>query len=251
MNRIRLENISIVLVEPQIPENIGSVARAMNNMGLRKLIVISPGNYDISAIMKTATHNSINILEEMQVSYAFVDAIGSHNYVVGTTARIGRNRPALVTPRMLAKQLVSISQENKIAILFGREDRGLSNEQLKYCHTIVHIPTATPTSLNLAQAVMIICYEFYLVSIEEESVLSYVPRLANKFELEGMYEHLKQALIRIGFIDPKNPEHWMLNIRRMLSRYPLQAKEVQIIRGICRQIEWYSNHKQDKDHSSN
>ena len=247
MVRIKLENISIVLVEPQIPENIGSVARAMNNMGLRKLVVINPANYDISLIMKTATHNSIGILEEMVIEGDFINAIGSYNYIVGSTARIGKNRPALVTPRMLAKQLVDLSQENKIAILFGREDKGLSNEHLKYCHTIVHIPTATLTSLNLAQAVMIICYELYMASVDEKSVLSYVPRLANKFELEGMYEHLKRALIKIGFIDPKNPEHWMLNIRRMLSRYPLQAKEVQIIRGICRQIEWYSKHVENKN----
>jgi len=250
MSRIKIDNIAIVLVEPQIPENIGSVARAMNNMGLKKLVVINPANYDISIIMKTATHNSLNILEEMEIEYNFMNAIGSYNYIVGTTARIGKNRPALVTPRMLAKELVGISQENKIAILFGREDKGLSNEQLKYCHTIVHIPTATLTSLNLAQAVMIICYELYLISIDEKSVLSYVPRLANKFELEGMYEQLKRALIEIGFIDPKNPEHWLLNIRRMLSRYPLQAKEVQIIRGICRQIEWYSEQGKNKDQSS-
>ena len=243
MNTIKLDNISIVLVEPQIPENIGSVARAMNNMGLKKLVVINPTNYDISAIMKTATHNSINILEEMEIEEDLMDAISSYNYIVGTTARIGKNRPALVTPRLLAEELTDISQENKVAILFGREDKGLSNEHLKYCHTIVHIPTATLSSLNLAQAVMIICYELYMASIDEKSVLSYVPRLANKFELEGMYEHLKSTLIRIGFIDPKNPEHWMLNVRRMLSRYPLQAKEVQIIRGICRQIEWFAENK--------
>ncbi len=242
MGKIKLENIAIVLVEPQIPENIGSVARAMNNMGLKKLIIVNPANYDISIIMKTATHNSILILEEMEISDNLLDAVGRYNYLVGTTARIGKNRPVLSTPKKLAKDLINISQENKIAILFGREDKGLTNEQIKYCHTIVNIPTANLSSLNLAQAVMIICYELYITNIEEETMISYIPRLANKFELEGMYSHLKRALIKIGFIDPKNPEHWMLNIRRMLSRYPLQAKEVQIIRGICRKIEWYIEH---------
>ncbi len=241
-NKIRLENISIVLVEPQIAENIGSTARAMNNMGLRKLIVVNPGNFDMAVVLKTATHNSIAILEEMDVVDDLMEAIGPYNYVVGTTARIGKYRPVLSTPRRLAKDLINISQQNKVAILFGREDRGLTNEQLRHCHTIVNIPTATPTSLNLAQAVMIICYEIYMTSVEESAHISYVPRLANEFELEGMYEHLKRALIKIGFIDPKNPEHWMWNIRRMLSRYPLQAKEVQIIRGICRQIEWFAEH---------
>jgi len=247
MGKIKLENIAIVLVEPQIPGNIGSVARAMNNMGLKKLIVVNPANYDISIVMKTATHNSINILEEMEIMDNLLDAIGPYNYVVGTTARIGAKRPALTTPRKLAKDLVSLSQENKIAILFGREDWGLTNEQLKYCHTIVNIPTANLASLNLAQAVMVICYEIHMANIDEDSTLSPIPRLANKFELEAMYEHLKRALMKIGFIDPKNPEHWMLNIRRLLSRYPLQAREVQIIRGICRQIEWYAKHIENKD----
>ncbi len=245
-NKIKLENIAIVLVEPQIAENIGSTARAMNNMGLRKLIVVNPGDFDMGVILKTATHNSIHILEEMEVLDELMDAIGPYNYIVGTTARIGKYRPILTTPRSLAKDLIGISQKNKVAILFGREDRGLTNEQLRYCHTIVNIPTATSTSLNLAQAVMVISYEIYMTNIDEESVISYVPRLANKFELEEMYEHLKRALIKIGFLDPKNPDHWMWNIRRMLSRYPLQAKEVQIIRGICRQIEWFAENKKNQ-----
>ncbi len=245
-NKIKLENIAIVLVEPQIAENIGSTARAMNNMGLRKLIVVNPGDFDMGVILKTATHNSIHILEEMEVLDELMDAIGPYNYIVGTTARIGKYRPILTTPRSLAKDLIGISQKNKVAILFGREDRGLTNEQLRYCHTIVNIPTATSTSLNLAQAVMVISYEIYMTNIDEESVISYVHRLANKFELEEMYEHLKRALIKIGFLDPKNPDHWMWNIRRMLSRYPLQAKEVQIIRGICRQIEWFAENKKNQ-----
>jgi tRNA/rRNA methyltransferase len=125
-----------------------------------------------------------------------------------------------------------------VAILFGPEDRGLSNEHLRPCHTIATIPTAQFASLNLAQAVMIFCYDIFLASRlpSEESL----PRLANKFELEGMYDHLKAVLMRIGFINPQNPEHWMLNIRRFLSRIPLRARDVRIIRGICRQMDWYA-----------
>ncbi len=237
MSKIKKENIAIVLVEPQIPENIGSVARAMNNMGLSKLILVNPRELDMSVILKTATHNSVYILEQMDVVDDLMSGIGEYNYVVGTTARIGSRRPVLTTPRRFAKELVNLTQENKVAILFGREDRGLTNDELKLCHTILHIPMASSISLNLAQAVMVICYEIHMASIDEDSVISYVPRLANKFELEGMYEHLKRALIKIGFLDPKNPDHWMMAIRRMLSRYPLQARDVQIIRGICRKIE--------------
>jgi tRNA/rRNA methyltransferase len=101
------------------------------------------------------------------------------------------------------------------------------------------IPTAEFSSLNLAQAVMIICYELCLAGSENPP--QSIPRLANRFELEGMYDHLKETLSRIGFLDPQNPEHWMLNIRRFFSRMPLRAREVRVIRGICRQMSWYAD----------
>ncbi|MBW1996844.1 MAG: RNA methyltransferase [Deltaproteobacteria bacterium] len=235
---VNLANISIVLAETQIPENIGSVARAMNNMGIRHLVLVRPKNCDLSKVLKTATGSSIDIIEEMEVHDDLLEALGPFNYVVGTTARLGSQRPALTTPRRLAQDLISISQNNKVAILFGPEDRGLSNEQLRYCHTIATIPTAGFASLNLAQAAMIFCYEIFLAT--SPSTQEPCPRLANKFELEGMYGHLKEVLLKIGFIDPQNPEHWMLNIRRFLSRVPLRARDVRIIRGVCRQIDWYT-----------
>ncbi|RLB12304.1 MAG: RNA methyltransferase [Deltaproteobacteria bacterium] len=242
--KANLDNINIVLVEPQIPENIGSVARAMNNMGLTGLIVVNPKNCELSRVLKTATGSSIDIVEQMEVFGDLLEALGRFQYVVGTTARIGALRPALTRPRELAQQLISISQNNLVALVFGPEDRGLSNAELRYCHTIATIPTARFASLNLAQAVMIFCYEIFMASRETEPET--IPRMANKFELEGMYEHLKQVLTKIGFIDPQNPEHWMLNIRRFLSRTPLKARDVRIIRGICRQIDWYTGQIEKK-----
>lgn len=235
---VTLENIAVVLVEPQIPENIGSAARAMNNMGVKRLILVKPENCDLSRIQKTATGSSTHIIDDMEVYQSLLEAIGPFHYVVGTTARIGANRPALTTPRLLAQDLISLSSRNKVAILFGPEDRGLSNDHLRLCHTIATIPTALFSSLNLAQAVMIVCYEIFLASGKQIPPVS--PRLANKFELEGMYGHLKDVFMKIGFIDPQNPEHWMLNIRRFLSRLPLRAREVKVIRGVCRQIDWYT-----------
>jgi tRNA/rRNA methyltransferase len=236
--KVNLDHITIILVQAQIPENIGSVARAMNNMGLRRLILVDPKNCDLSRVLKTATGSSIDVVEEMEVFEDLKEALGPYQYVVGTTARIGSLRPARTHPRRLAGDLIRTSQNNRVAILFGPEDRGLSNEQLRYCHTLATIPTAKFSSLNLAQAVMIICYEIFLVN--REKAPEALPRLANKFELEGMYEHLKAVLMKIGFIDPQNPEHWMHNIRRVLSRLPLRAREVRIIRGVCRQIDWYT-----------
>lgn len=238
MQTLKLANIAIVLMEPQIPENIGSVARAMNNMGLTRLILVKPEHCDLTRIFKMATGPSIDIVEKMEVYDDLMSALGPYHYVIGTTARTGAQRPALTDPRRLAHDLIPISKDNQVAVLFGPEDRGLSNEHLRLCHSIAAIPTASFPSLNLSQAVMIVAYEIFLASREQSTET--LPRLANRFELEGMYDHLKDALMRIGFINPQNPEHWMLNIRRFLSRLPLRAREVRIIRGICRQIEWYA-----------
>ena len=236
--RIILDRITIILVQPHIPENIGAVARAMDNMGLTRLLLVKPENCDLSRVLKTATGTSIDLVEAMEVYQDLKEALAPYRYIVGTTARVGSLRPAITHPRGLAEDLIGISQNNQVAIVFGPEDRGLSNEQLRYCHTIATIPTAQFPSLNLAQAVMIVCYEIFLAA--RETIPEPLPRLANRFELEGMYEHLKDVLMKIGFIDPQNPEHWMLNIRRFLSRLPLRAKEVRVIRGICRQIDWYA-----------
>ncbi len=243
MAAIKLEQLAIVLVEPQIPENIGAAARAMHNMGVKELILVNPKNCDLCRVLKTATGPSIQIVEQMLVCDDLLEAVGPFGYVVGTTARVGALRPALTHPRGLAEDLVAISQHNRVAILFGPEDRGLSNWHLRYCHTIVNIPTADFASLNLAQAVMILCYEMFMASFELPA--EPCPRLANRFELEGMYDHLTEVLTRIGFIQPQNPEHWMRNIRRFFSRLPLRAREVRIVRGICRQMDWYTRRIQE------
>ncbi len=241
-HRIKLDNIHIVLVEPQIPENIGFVARAMTNMGLSHLHLVSPKNCDLSRIVKTATGPSIDVIEQMELHQDLREALGPFHYVVGTTARTGSLRPALTNPRDLANDLIAISRENLVAILFGCEDRGLTNQDLKYCHTIATIPTSRFASLNLAHSVLLFAYEIFMASREEEP--PQVPRMADKFELEGMYDHLRAVLSKIGFLDPQNPEHWLLNIRRFLSRIPLRARDVRIIRGICRQIDWYTDQVQ-------
>ncbi|MFH1487968.1 MAG: TrmH family RNA methyltransferase, partial [Pseudomonadota bacterium] len=199
---------------------------------------VKPKNCDLARIVKMATGSSIDIVEDMEVFDDLLTALGEFHFVVGTTARIGSHRPALTNPRRLALELIGLTRSNHVALLFGPEDRGLSNEHLRHCHTIATIPTHRFSSLNLAQAVMILCYEIFLAGAEPDE--NAVPRLADKFELEGMYDHLKEVLMRIGFIDPQNPEHWMLNIRRFLSRLPLRAREVRVVRGICRQMDWYS-----------
>ena len=242
--KVNLNHIAIILVRPQIPENIGASARAMNNMGLKKLILVKPENCDITRVLKMATGSSRSLIKEMEVCEDLKEALAPFQYIVGTTARTGSYRPAITQPRDLSNNLISISENNKTAILFGPEDRGLSNEHLRYCHTIASIPTGSFSSINLAHAVMIFCYEICLAVKEGKPVL--IPRLANSFELEGMYDHIKEVCLKIGFINPQNPEHWMLNIRRFLSRLPLRAREVRIIRGFCRQIDWHTDQREKK-----
>jgi tRNA/rRNA methyltransferase len=237
---INLANVAIVLVQPNISENIGAAARAMCNMGLRRLIVVDPPRCDLTRVCKMATHSALDVVEQMEVFTGLSEALRDFSYVVGTTARLGGQRQVLRNPARLAEKLAGLSAENRVAILFGPEDRGLTNEDLRFCHSVATIPTADFSSLNLAQAVMIVCYELFRCSLEDPQ--EFTPRLANRFELDAMYAQLKDVLMRICFINPANPDYFMNNLRHFGTRMQLRAKEVQIIRGICRQIDWYGKH---------
>lgn len=242
--KVRLENIAIVLFRPHFAENIGAVARVACNMGISRIILVDPTDYDLNRVMKMATRAASTLVENMEVYDDLREALADFNWVVGTTARTGSHRQTLRNPKQLANDLISLSQENTVALLFGPEDRGLANRELKYCDTSVTIPTAHCSSLNLAQAVMIICYEIFTSS--QELSPPFRPRLANFHELEGMYDHLREVLINIDFLDPKNPDYWFQNLRRFFSRVGLLSRDVKIIRGICRQLLWYmENHSGD------
>ncbi|MEN8244150.1 MAG: RNA methyltransferase [Thermodesulfobacteriota bacterium] len=238
MPAVNLENIHIVLQRPRYPENIGSAARAMCNMGIRHLSVVSPENYNLERVNKLATHESADIVANIEVYAELPEALKPFHFVVGTTARLGKQRQVLHSPEKLAQELAALSQNNRVAVLFGPEDRGLSNEDLRLCHALVNIPTAGFSSLNLAQAVMVICYALHSAGLEEKT--AYAPKLANRQQLDGMYDQLRDILVRISYINPENPDYFMNNLRRFFTRMRLRAREVSIIRGICRQINWYA-----------
>lgn len=235
---IRLDNIGIVLKQPRYSENIGAAARAMRNMGLRRLVVIDPENYDPNKALKLATHFASDIIDNTRICSDLREALSPFNYVVGATARLGKQRQVVHTPSKLAKKLIPISIENRIAMLFGPEDKGLSNEDIRYCHELVNIPTSGFSSLNLAQAVMIMCYAFFTEGRDVKQ--EFTPKLASRHELDGMYDQLRDILIRISFINPENPDYWMNNLRHFFTRLQLRAKDVNIIRGLCRQVDWYA-----------
>jgi len=236
--RIVLDNIAIVLLHPKFPENIGSAARAACNMGIRNLVVVDPEQYNLSRIMKLATHAAWEVVENIAIHETFSDAVADFHYVVGTTARLGGQREVVLRPSVLARRLIPISKENRIAVVFGPEDRGLTNEELRLCHELVNIPTAGFSSLNLAQAVMVICYELHLASRKQPS--QFAPRLASRHELDGMYDQLKEILVRISYLNPENPDYWMHKLRQFFTRLQLRARDVSLIRGICRQVDWYA-----------
>ncbi|MDX1708112.1 MAG: RNA methyltransferase [Desulfobacterales bacterium] len=231
------KNVSVILCRPRYPENIGAAARAMCNMGFEHLLVVDPQDCDLTRVLKMATHAASDVIENMQVFDDLQTALEPLNYVVGTTARLGGQRQSVIAAHRLAAELAGITEKNRVGLLFGPEDRGLTNEDLRLCHRLVNIPTAEFSSLNLAQAVMIICYELHRNRSAQSK--PFIARLANRHELDGMYAQLKDVLVKISYIQPDNPDYFMNNIRQFGTRLKLRAKEVSIIRGICRQINWY------------
>lgn len=233
---VNLDRLAVVLFRPQLPENIGAVARAMCNMGLKRLLVVQPDSLEPERLRLMATQAAAHLLETMEVHDDLAPALAPFSYVVGTTARRGGLRRELLDPRALALRLVEISRHNDVALLFGPENWGLTNKELPFCHALVTIPTAECASLNLAQAVLVLAYEIWLACHPEPR---FAPRLANSRELESMYDMLTETLVKIDFIDRQNPDYWMMNVRRLFNRHGLRAREAQVVKGICRQIDWY------------
>lgn len=242
--KAKTKNISIVLYKPKYAGNVGSVARAAMNMGIGKIVVVGTADLDREAMEQRSTHLAADVLDQIQYVASIDEALGGFHYIVGTTARLGKARGPFVSPRTAAQNIADLSQKNKVALLFGPEDTGLANDHLRLCHSVVTIPTSREfTSLNLSQAVMILCYEIFIATSSAANAAEATPKLALSSELEGMYGQIKDLLAKIGFLNPENPEYWMLDLRRFFSRAGLVSREVKIIRGICRKMEWYVRHK--------
>ncbi len=234
-SKANLSNFAVILVHPMYPENIGAAARACANFGVPHLIVVNPENTDQLKMKAMATHVGEKVLANMKVFFSLEEALKEFNFVVGTTARLGRKRLVYYTPRELVPYLCELSFSNKIAILFGNERMGLSNEELLFCDRVITIPTTENASLNVAQAVVVVLYELFQQAAEP---VFPKPRLATQKELNVMYRLLEATLEEIDYVPHENKVLWMTNIRRFLSRIELTAKEVKIIQGFCRQLLW-------------
>lgn len=240
--RVDLGRVAIVLHRPKLAENIGAVARAACNMGLSRLVLVKPGDLDPERLARMATPAAGHLLERLKVHEDLATALGPFQYIVGTTARRGGLRQEVLSPRELARRLIDLTRRNDVALLFGPENWGLTNAELAFCQALVTIPTGECASLNLAQAVMVLAYELFTAVSPRPR---FEPRLATSQELESMYAILKETLLKINYISHQNPDHWMFNVRRFFNRHGLRARDTQVIKGICRQIDWYTRRRRE------
>lgn len=234
-----LSNISIVLVRPGVPGNIGSAARAMKNMGLSRLKLVSPAD-PLGQESRMMAVSAFDVVERAEIFASLEEALAEEQIVAGTTSVRGRReRMRIEDPRGLSGRLVEAAESQRVAVLFGPERSGLNEAELALCQHLLSIPAAPefPT-LNLAQAVLIVCYELFFreeASREENGL----PTLASHEELAGMYDHLEDTLTSIGFLSTGNPGHIMRSIRRILSKAEMTPRDVRIIRGIAKQVDWF------------
>ena len=238
-----LSNIRVVLVEPIYGGNVGSVCRAMMNMGLSSLVLVNPRpgmNMDDAASM--ACHAGA-ILANRRVCSSLAEAVADCGLVAGTSNRGGLYRDHSKTPREWAPRLLQAAADAPVAIVFGSEDNGLSLDDLALCTQIIRIPS-TPEykSLNLAMSVMVCAYELYVASGEFEPPAERSPECPSAMR-EAMFAKWRKALLRIGFMSDDTADHMMLGIRRIFSRGPLTEKDVQILLGVAAQTLWASSHQ--------
>ena len=232
-----LNNINIVLVQPSHPGNIGAAARAMKTMGLRQLVLVDPKRYpDPQAEWRAAS--ALDVLEACRVCATLEEAVAGCHWLVGASGRSRRIPWPLADVRSAATQLLERSAAGPVAVLFGREADGLSNDELQLCNLQLRIP-ASPAypSLNLAMAVQVVAYELRLQSeaAPVQQVWDRPPATAE--EVDAMLKHWRQALIASGFLNPDNPGQTLTRLRRLVARTDLDQTEVHMLRGIAHHLQ--------------
>jgi tRNA/rRNA methyltransferase len=233
-----LSNIRVVLVRPRGSGNIGAVARAMKNMGLHDLTLVGGGRTQSFWARAMAAH-AADMLRTARRFATLREAVADCALVVGTTCRGGLYRSHSRSPREVAPEIVAAAQTGKAALVFGPEDHGLQNRDLTHCQMLITIP-AHPDylSLNVAQAVMICLYELYVAALDAPP-RSEIARAPAEL-VERLFDRMRTSLLKIGFLDPQNPDHILLALRRILGRGGLEEKDARILSGLFRQIEWYA-----------
>ncbi len=235
------ERFAFVLFRPQSAGNIGAAARALKNMGFDDLRLVAPGTLNSREAAAMAVHAD-DVLARATVYPDLAAALADCSVAVGTTSRRGGYRSRAYPLRVAAAELEAIAGSNKIAIVFGREDRGLTNRELKLCNRLITIPTAAEyPSLNLAQAVVVVAYELMMAADESAAAAieaARAPHFVAAAISDPMLARMEHALVSIGFIPDDNPDHIMFAIREIFGRSGLTAREVEILNGMARQMRW-------------
>ena len=233
-----LSNIRIVLVEPLYSGNVGSISRAMANMGVRELFLVAPQIVDGWEEGERLACHAYDLLKKRREVATLTEAIDDCVAVVGTTARLGLYRQHVRTPHESAPELICLAGQGKVALLFGREDKGLFNEEIGVCTHLMRIPTANEyVSLNLSQAVMVCCYELFLAlgSYEPPQEKSDLAPAGHRNQMMKMW---RQLLLEIGFMEQDKADHMMQGVQRIFARGALTVDDVHILMGMARQADW-------------
>ena len=234
-----LNSVKVVLVGTTHPGNIGATARAMKNMGILDLALVEPKEFpsDVATFRSKAAKD---ILEKASVHASLEEAISECELVVGTSAR-GRTVPwPVLNPREAAEEMHKSSLNGKVAIVFGREDRGLTNEELGLCNFHVHIPSDPEySSLNLSQAVQILAYEIRLSYLQDLNVSKeyWDVELANNEQTERLINHMDELMQEVDFYDVENPRKLLVRVRRFFKRSKIDVMEANIFRGLFATIQ--------------
>jgi TrmH family RNA methyltransferase len=237
----RLDRIRIVLVAPLYGGNVGSVCRAMANTGLNDLVLVAPPSLDLEEARKMAVSAGA-LFEARREVATLAEAVSDCGLVMGATARLGLYRQHAATPRDLAPLALQAAENTPVALVFGREDKGLSNEEIALCTQIIRIPSHPGyVSLNLAQAVMICAYELFLAAGVFEAPVEKSAEAPADLR-ERLFAIWRKTLLDIGFMNGEKADHMMLGLRRVWSRGKMTVDDVNILLGVARQMQWRARH---------
>jgi tRNA/rRNA methyltransferase len=238
-----LSRIRVVLCRPSHPGNIGAAARAMKTMGLSQLCLVSPKQFPDPEADTRAT-GAVDLLEQAKITTTLAEALAGTVHAVALTARQRDLGPVIGTPRQEVGRLLALAAQGEVALVFGNETMGLSNDEVLQCQSAVTIPTAPDfSSLNLGSAVQVLCYECRMNAFDQQAPLpqdgvtpSCSP-LATHDELEGLYAHLERLTTVTGFYNPAQPGRLFPRLRRFFGRSQLERDELNILRGILASAE--------------
>lgn len=241
-----MKNIRIVLIETSHPGNIGAAARAMKNMCVEQLYLVNPLEFP-SPVATARSSGAEDVLEKAIVCSDLNRALSDCHVVIGASARLRSVGWPQFNPKQNAAFCIKDNADKNVAIVFGREDSGLSNEEMDRCQYLLHIPTNPEhSSLNIAAAVQVVCYELfqaYLELFDSSDERSQTEPLATGEELEGFFNHMESALTEIGFLKPPSCNKLLRRLRRMFNRAQLDQTDINILRGILsaaqgRKYQW-------------